>query len=391
MGLSLHTSLGIAIAAHAALLVLVPKPEKIQSPAPPSAAPEDEPVVVEFISMTTPAPAPAPALAPAPAPTPAPAPAPAPTPDPAPAPAPAPTPAPTLAVTPTLAAAAVPGPDPAFALGTKRGNAPNELLDPDKATPETSGGRGNTFSLTMRGGGEAGRQGSLVDDAIASVLMPSPPSGTRGDLIAGPARIGLDSRPGRVTQWRDTGGGTIGSLGEPFTAHIARDGRIAFSDRAPIDGKVVRWQGIPMPMVVGKFDLTDAAMAAFGDVLYPYRKLKAMDQTREFRAAMAVRARGESLRSALSRFDKVLEKVWRDRSTTAEQRRATLFALWDECAEVGPKDVLKTAASIRAMILSFIARKLPATSREAFRTKELESFNDARQSSQEFAPYADSD
>jgi hypothetical protein len=262
------------------------------------------------------------------------------------------------------------------------------LLGPEKS-PRSSDGSGG-FSLRMRqdsAPGHGGRQGSLLDDAIASVPLPAWERPVRGDLIQTEARIGLDSRSTQDTRWRDSGGGTKSSVGEPFTAHIASDGRISFQDRDPIDAHVVRWGKIPMPMVAGKFDVTDAAMAAFGEVLYPYRKLKAMDQTREYRAAMAVRARGESLQSALLRFDRKLKKLWRNSALPAKERRAILFALWDECAEQGPEDVLETAASIRAILVAFVARELPADGSQAFSSAELARLNAERQSSQEFAPY----
>ena len=243
--------------------------------------------------------------------------------------------------------------------------------------------------MAMRTGGVHldARRGSLLDDAIAAATVPPTRSGPRTDLLRLPERIGLDSPVGRTTQWRHTGEGGLRSVGEPFTARITSDGRIHFEDRAPVAARLLRWHGIPMPMIVGEFDLTDAAMAAFGEVLYPYRKLRAMDQTRDFRAAMAVRARGESLHSALNRFDDDLAKLWRNRSRSAKEKRALLFALWDECAEEGSDDVIKTATAIRSMIMRFIERKLPRSSKRSYSKAELRTLNTLRQSTLEFSPF----
>ena len=237
--------------------------------------------------------------------------------------------------------------------------------------------------------GLSGRTGSLLDEVIGSIPMPSEKGQSRSDLIATEARIGLDSQATRTTQWRDSGGGSMTSVGEPFTANIASDGTIRFRDHDNVKAKVVRWGGIPMPMIAGGFDATDAAMAAFGEVLYPFRKLKAMDQTRDYRASMALRARGKSLKSALRRFRLDLKKIWGDSELQVEERRAIIFALWDECAEEGPEEVVKTAASIRASVVRFVTRELPAESAHAFTSEELKTLNAQRQSTKLFAPYDD--
>jgi hypothetical protein len=249
---------------------------------------------------------------------------------------------------------------------------------------------GGGFSLAMRPHnrpGQGGRTGSLIDEAIASAALPSGRGPARSDLIVTEPRIGLDSHATRTTRWRDSGGGSMTSVGEPFTADIDSDGTIHFKDNDNVNARIVRWGGIPMPMIAGGFDATDAAMAAFGEVLYPFRKLKAMDQTREFRASLAIRARGKSLQSALRRFRRDLKKLWGDSTMSMKERRAMLFALWDECAEVGPDEVLKTAASIRAMVIRFVVKSLPESSSHAFTPEELTALNAQRQSSQRFAPY----
>jgi hypothetical protein len=128
-------------------------------------------------------------------------------------------------------------------------------------------------------------------------------------------------------------------------------------------------------------------MMGFGEVLYPYRKLKLMEETREERAAMALAARAEALEAALRGFEGQLQRIWNDPTHSAAERRAILFALWDECAESGPDEIVSTARSIRAIILSFVRRELPRGSALAYGDDELSALNAVRSSRALFAPY----
>lgn len=291
---------------------------------------------------------------------------------------------------PKLIPSEAPTPSPYAQQLTRETPSPSGLLQPDKQPSAPASGSG--FSLGMRRSQVPdfdGRQGSLLDDAIASAgPAPTAAPGPRTDLIRTEARIGLDSQSTRVTRWQEGPDGSFEAVGEPFAARIDSDGSIHFKDHDNFKTNMPSVNGVPIPIFTeARFDLTDAAMAAFGDVLYPYRKLKAMDQTREHRAAMSVRARGESLQAALTRFDRDLKKVWRNTSLPAADRRAIIFALWDECAEKGPEEVVETAASIRAIIVSFVVRELPQQSADAFGANELSKLNADRQSTLRFTPY----
>ena len=267
-----------------------------------------------------------------------------------------------------------------------RSDAPLVPSITEEAVGETQaqGGEGGG-SLRMRSPAGKGqqpdfydsRQGSLLDDAVAAAAAPLEATLPGLAQIPTEARIGLDTPSTRITQWRDNKDGSKSSVGEPFTARIASDGRIDLRDH----------DNLKIHGLSGSFDLTDAALAAFGDVLYPYRKLKAMDQTREARAAMGVRARRQSLQSALMRFRRDLDRIWGNTQISAKQRRAILFALWDECAEAGPEEVLKTATAIRKIVIDFVRHKLPQGSPRAFTTSEIDTLNAQRSSKQPFRPY----
>ncbi len=242
--------------------------------------------------------------------------------------------------------------------------------------------------LRMRDGGPATNldplAGSGLEAAIAAAAAHPPSGSARGDLLGNP-----EGKEPIGSGWRPSGGGTMRATGQPFDATVDRDGRIHFKDRrnVAIDGVKISKEYL-IPVIVGHFDLTDAFMASVGDVLYPYRKLKLMDESREQRALMATQATTESLREALDHFPKRLMEMWRDPSYTLAERKLLLFALWDECAEEGSEEQLRTARSIRASTLRFVRRVLPVGDANAYSEQELSALNASRQSTQLFAPYA---
>lgn len=209
-------------------------------------------------------------------------------------------------------------------------------------------------------------------------------SGHRPDLLAaaGPGRGGDSSA------WRPSGGGTMRATKQPFNAEIRRDGTIVFGDRPNVALEGIRLsEQYQIPVLAGRFDVTDAVMSALGEKLYPYRKMKLMDESREMRMGMAAASHKESLKSALKNYDKHLRWVWSQGSMSVWKRKEVLFALWDECAEEGSSAVVASAKSIRAMTLAFIRRQLPEDSSDAFTTSELSQLNKRRRSDAAFAPY----
>jgi hypothetical protein len=166
----------------------------------------------------------------------------------------------------------------------------------------------------------------------------------------------------------------------PFTAHVERDGRVAFEDKKSI--------GFELPnLVTGRFELTDLAMRADGQDPYSSRKMELLDRTRAERMQLAAAETSSNLRDALARTRPTLEQIWRGPGIAAVRRRL-LFTLWDECAETGSAEVLATARAVRATIVAFIRRRLPRGSRAAYTDAELDALNRRRTSRQRFDPYA---
>ncbi len=166
----------------------------------------------------------------------------------------------------------------------------------------------------------------------------------------------------------------------PFTAHVERDGRVAFEDKPSI--------GFDLPMlVIGRFELTDLAMRADGQDPYSSRKMALLDRTRDERMRLAAAENSGNLKDALARTPAALERIWRGPGDLAGKRRL-LFTLWDECAETGSSEVLTTARAVRATIIAFIRRRLPRGSRAGYRDAELDALNARRTSREHFEPYA---
>jgi hypothetical protein len=262
--------------------------------------------------------------------------------------------------------------------------AESEILPEPIAEPSAPSGR-----LRMRGD-------SLPElDPMRASGLAAAIAGAQGPEVAGP-RTDLLGTPALPTSeprvWRPSGNGTLRAEGQPFEAEVGRDGRIVFRDRPNVDArfgriKLSEKRTLPLPILAGSFDVTDAVMASFGEVLYPYRKLKLMDESREERAQMALRYRDEVLESALTKYKRRLAKLWKNPEYELAARKKILFQLWDECAERGPEEVVKTAHSIRAMTLQFIRSRIPESHADAYSEAELDDLNRNRQSTRRFSPY----
>ncbi len=264
-------------------------------------------------------------------------------------------------------------------------NAPSEAHSPGTAQEPSAR---PTLSLGMRnpraGGGEIDvrKQGQLAA-AVAAADIPSGPV-SRGDLLVGKSIPRIGVKP----TWRASGNGTFVADDQPFEASISRDGRIHFKDKPNVQYEGIMFnEEIALPMVSFRFDVTDAVMKSFGDVLYPYRKFKLMDGSRDARIEMAARYQQETLQDALLHYKKHLSSIWRNPKYSLPQRKKILFSLWDECAEKGPESLVRTARSIRATTLRFIRKNIPEVSDLQYSSEELQVLNKQRQSKARFAPY----
>lgn len=194
-----------------------------------------------------------------------------------------------------------------------------------------------------------------------------------------------------------------------FLARTAPDGSVGFEDRhggwaarrsaeeieasaAPqqawVDepGSLTGGRGVLAPQGQVEFDVGEEVMRAAGIDPYLAQKLAFMDRTREERFRIAATWRSESLREALHRMPRELERLWRA-GGDASGRRRLLFQLWDECAESGSPQVVATARAVRGTVVAFIRRRLPRGSRHAYSDEELAALNRSRTSRERFAPY----
>lgn len=252
-------------------------------------------------------------------------------------------------------------------------------------------------------------------------------------------------------RWMPTGGGDYAVASAGFSARIARDGQVTIEDEPsfqitpsmprlssedltdPSTGEVE--PQVMVKMNVATFDLTDWAMRMSGMDPYSSAKLRLLDQTREVRAEMRARARTEDLRDAIALLPRLLDTVWHDPGLPVAERRALLFKIWDDCAEIGragpaaeptnepaapdhaagpdgnarpaddthhgaePRDrgepddpdadgeLARASRTARATVLGYIRRSLPAGSPDAYTEAEIDALNAQRKSAERFAPY----
>jgi hypothetical protein len=148
---------------------------------------------------------------------------------------------------------------------------------------------------------------------------------------------------------------------------------------ARVAGELV--SNLVVPRIVGSTDLTDLALAAAGKRdPYEARKLAALDATRDERAARGARHREEQQARATQLMRRNLQALWA-RPLSAAERRAALFALWDECADGEAGELARRA------VVGWIRAHLPEGSAGGFPAGELERLNAARSSRQRFEPY----
>lgn len=140
-----------------------------------------------------------------------------------------------------------------------------------------------------------------------------------------------------------------------------------------------------IPVVGGKADLTAWLHRKFIGDPYASRKLKLLDTTREARAQIGASHRSEQRDRASELAQRNLDALWKATTDLAE-RKAALFALWDECSEEENKDG-EAGARARAIVIGWIRAKLPAGSPSAFTSDEIAKLDASRTSREHFAPY----
>ncbi len=208
-----------------------------------------------------------------------------------------------------------------------------------------------------------------------------------------------------------SGNGTHTKQQLGWSAKVGRDGRVKFKDKPSFRitrigpcfsciGKALRGYAenpdkfqkrkvpiVAIPIIAGIFDVTDWLMRRNKQDPYSYQKAQFLERTRGQRMLLAAEARSAHLRNALFSLRRRLNEVWNNIAWSHRERRRVLFDLWDECAETGSREVVSTAAQVRATIVAFVRHHLPETSRHRYTLAELKTLNARKKSRQLFLPY----
>jgi hypothetical protein len=208
-----------------------------------------------------------------------------------------------------------------------------------------------------------------VDDSVAQDRL------QRSLDQAAVARPYLDRRP--PPQLHRQLDGSYTYRGPLFAARIAKDGSVSIEDAAVV-------QPGPMPLM-GTFDLTDAVDSARGKPLYPAEKRWFMEQTAGLRAELAARDRSATLSRGRLQLRAQFEHILADAEISAAQKRAEVFALWNDCADD------ETGTEAQRLIEQLVRLHMPRGSELGYASNELDQLNRRRIGRRVFAPYLEAD
>jgi hypothetical protein len=280
--------------------------------------------------------------------------------------------------------------------GGSRGDSETEQAEPRRSsnalayadTPEPMPTTAPDSSL-VRGRGEA-------TGLLGSGRMGKP---AQTQAIEGPTRPAeqLGAPPNKDIAFEREGDEWVyHAPGDGFTATVRPDGGVDFRNR------VVAFKVGSMPAVATDgeefvtLDIEHDAMAiiqiARGRDPSPRAKAILLAATADTRLEIAEDYQHQRMIEELGRLTEQLDAIWTGRRSLAERKRL-LFALWDECEELDPRDsdIDETRRELghaaRQKILRYIAQVAPAGSPEAFTETELAQVNARRVSRRKFAPY----
>ncbi|MFO0692675.1 MAG: hypothetical protein U0230_03905 [Polyangiales bacterium] len=352
----LRTTLVGSVMAHALVVAIVPPPSRTPRPAPepPSIAefelsPLPQPVVPEAPrhppprtpAVTTPRP-----VAPEPEPS-----------------EPTPSPAEVVPTPPPVEASTAPAPSPVVSV-------PGGLrIDP------------RAVALAVQPGPSSG----VPRAAEPGVVEPSAAERERAleaavsrDLAGAANARPWVSRRGPPDLHRRSDGSYV-YAGTGFSARIAADGSISFSDRstAGFDG----FGNSQRQGITAHFDLNDVMFRRRGNDPYQAERSWFMRETEELRNRLSDTARGEQAVTATRTVRGRLLRIWQDEGRTPEQRRQAIFRIWDDCAED------ETGEAIRHAVVGWVREQLPHGSEGAYTDVELARLNAGRDSASPFRPY----
>ncbi len=257
----------------------------------------------------------------------------------------------------------------------------------------------------------AGREG-VIDDVVARFkvhgdgtvnIVDKPdldwewkvPIPTPEKLRQGAKELGDDLAAWRQDPYRDTRVGKTQDLPRHIQAVPGLCGTYGdgMCDATEPDGtthkpKIERslsGDGLIIPVIGGKADITGYLYRRFAGDPYASRKLKLLDDTRAERAESGAAYRAQQLAQSAELMATNLASLW---ATTVDPaaRREALFDLWDECIE-GKGEPGDAGARARAMVIGWIGAHLPRGGEGAFTDDDITRLDRRRASRQHFAPY----
>lgn len=163
--------------------------------------------------------------------------------------------------------------------------------------------------------------------------------------------------------------------GISFNAHVERSGHVSFEE---VKGSVALG-----PLGIGGwFDLTDTIEhGLLGKERYSSEKRWFLEQTAALRAELAESAREAEGMAARRALELELERIVSDAATDPEQKRAQVFALWQECGDDAQ------ARQTQRAVETFVRRRMPQGSRLGYSEDALRRLNEARVGLRAFSPY----
>jgi hypothetical protein len=231
-------------------------------------------------------------------------------------------------------------------------------------------------SWTIEGPGPSTRRGPQSAQESAGSLRPRTEQEVERDLSSGlrqqaMAKTYLSRERFEVRRRPD---GTHVYEGHAFTAVIARDGSVTFSDRPGLQTNGVSTQDM-------RFDLGDLLQRAQGADPYAHERNRFMEETEELRAGLESTAQRERMTAGLRRLRGQLTRIWQDESRSIEQRRRLIFDQWAEIDEGGGD------GGAREIIENFVRENLPLGTGHEYSADELRRLNAGRATADRFDPY----
>lgn len=258
----------------------------------------------------------------------------------------------------------------------------------------------------------AGREGR-IDDAVATfkvhgdgtvdisdkkdiewhwqVPLPTPSS-----ILEGAKEAGDDLAAWRDDPYRDTRVGKMQDLPRHLQAvpGLCEDFGDGMCDAVepetakrhkPKVERSLSGDGVIIPILGGKTDITSYLHRKFVGDPFASRKLKLLDDTRAERAQSGAAYRAQQLAQSAELMANNLATLWAT-TTDAAARRQALFELWDECVE-GESEAGAAGERARAMVIGWIGARLPRGREGGFSDDDIARLDGRRASHQHFAPY----